>query len=76
MFPNLRAEMARNKLTSKAMSGMVGIAPESMQNKLLGKTEFKLGEMLTIRSIFPGCSLDYLFTNEESEDDLRGISEN
>lgn len=65
MFPNLKAEMARNKLTAKAMSGMVGITPESMQNKLLGRTEFKLGEMKTIQSIFPGCSLEYLFQSEE-----------
>lgn len=64
MFPNLKAEMARHKLTAKAMSGMVGITYESMQNKLVGRTEFRLSEMKTIQGIFPGCSLEYLFDTE------------
>jgi len=65
MFPNLRAEMGRNRMTAKELSGIVGITPESMRNKLSGETDFKLGEMKIIQTIFPGCSLEYLFAQGE-----------
>ena len=65
MFPNLRAEMARNKLTVKGLSELSGIKPDTLTNKISGETEFKLREMLAIQSVFKGCSLEYLFESEE-----------
>ena len=41
MFPNLNAEMARQKLTIKALSELSGINYESLKNKVNGTTEFK-----------------------------------
>lgn len=64
MFPNLRAEMARNKMTAKQLSEAAGFTYESFKNKMSGSTEFKLGEMLAIQSIFPGCTLEYLFERD------------
>lgn len=65
MFSNLNAEMARNKLTIKALSKKTGINYESLKNKMSGTTEFKRSEMVLIKKIFPNCSLDYLFSAEE-----------
>ena len=36
MFPNLNAEMARQKLTIKALSELSGINYESLKNKVNG----------------------------------------
>ena len=60
MFSNLNAEMARNKLTIKALAEKTGINYESLKNKMSGATEFKRSEMLLIKKEFPTCSLDYL----------------
>ncbi len=65
MFSNLNAEMARNKLTIKALAEKTGITYESLKNKMCGTTEFKRSEMISIKKVFPACSLDYLFDIEE-----------
>lgn len=65
MFRNLNAEMGRNNLSIKALSEKTGIGYESLKNKLSGATEFKRSEMIAIKTVFPGCSLDYLFATEE-----------
>ena len=64
MFPNLNAEMARQKLTIKALSELSGINYESLKNKVNGTTEFKRSEMIQIKKEFPECTLDYLFATE------------
>lgn len=68
MFPNLNAEMGRAKLTIKSLAEISDINYESLKLKLRGVTEFKLGEMLSIKkNAFPGKSLDYLFQTDEEE---------
>lgn len=65
MFNNLNAEMARRKMTIKALAEKTGINYESLKNKLSGTTEFKRSEMILIKREFPEHSLDYLFAIEE-----------
>lgn len=66
MFPNLEAEMAREKISIKKLSELTDINYETLKLKLRGVTEFKLGEMLSIkRKVFTNETLDYLFTTEE-----------
>ena len=65
MFCNLNAEMARKKLSIKALSDKTGINYESLKNKMSGATEFKRSEMILIKSEFPSCTLDYLFEVKE-----------
>lgn len=66
MFPNLEAEMAREKISIKKLSELTDINYETLKLKLRGVTEFKLGEMLSIkRKVFANETLDYLFTTEE-----------
>ncbi len=66
MFPNLSAEMARKKLTIKALADLAGINYESLKNKINGTTEFKRNEMYLIKEkAFPMLSIDYLFAEDE-----------
>lgn len=65
MFNNLNAEMARRKMSMKALAEATGISYESMKNKMSGVTEFKRSEMIQVKKEFPDCSLDYLFATEE-----------
>ena len=64
MFANLRAEMARYNLTPKQICDAANISYYTYKNKMSGETEFKLDEMLAIRRLFTGLTLDYLFTEE------------
>lgn len=48
-------------MTIKSLSEETGISYESLKNKMAGTTEFKRSEMLAVKSVFPDCSLDYLF---------------
>ena len=61
MFPNLSAELARKKMSMKDLSEETNIGYESMKNKMKGKTEFTCAEMNSIKKVFPGCTMDYLF---------------
>ena len=65
MFNNMNAEMARKKISIKALSEVTGINYESLKNKMSGATEFKRSEMIQIKKEFPECSLDYLFATED-----------
>ena len=64
VFNNLNAEMARKKVSIKALAEATGINYESLNNKMSGTTEFKRNEMIQIKKEFPDCSLDYLFATE------------
>lgn len=61
MFPNIYREMAaRNRMTAKDLSTVLGINEKTLRNKLRGKTEFTHKEMLKIQQLFGG-TLDELF---------------
>lgn len=66
MFPNLNAEMARNKITIKTLANITGINYYTLKNKCSGNTEFKRKEMFEIKKkAFPTMTIDYLFKIEE-----------
>ena len=67
VFNNLNAEMARKKVSIKALAEATGINYESLKNKMSGTTEFKRNEMIQIKKEFPDCSLDYLFATENEK---------
>lgn len=69
MFPNLSAEIARNKMTLKSLAQETGIVYETLKLKMRGKTEFRLAEMLKIKEVFPTCSIDYLFESDGKVDE-------
>ena len=68
MFPNLRAEMARRNITGKQLCDEVGFSYETYKAKMRGTYEFKLNEMLAIKNLFTGCTIDYLFEQEGGDD--------
>lgn len=64
MYPNLMAEMARQKITQSRLAEMLGISERTMSDKLRGCADFKLSEMMKIKDQF-GQTLDYLFERAE-----------
>ena len=66
MFPNLNAEMAREKMSIKRLAEIANIQYDSLKNKMRGDTEFRRDEMYRIKkNAFPNFTVDYLFKAEE-----------
>lgn len=66
MNKNLLAEMARAGFTNKALAEKADVGEVAFGNKIKGKTEWQLKEMLAIQKILneelnATYSLDYLF---------------
>ena len=66
MNKNLQAEMARAGFTNKALAEKVDVGEVAFGNKIKGKSEWVLREMLAIQKIIntelnTTYSLDYLF---------------
>lgn len=65
MFPNLKAEMVRNNITSLDLAKATRRTTRSINDKIAGRSEFTLNEALSIRNdIFPGMTVEYLFAKE------------
>ena len=58
MFPNLEAEMARNKVTQVKLAEILGITPTTLSFKMNGKSTLSLKECVE--------TLDYLFATDET----------
>lgn len=66
MFPNLRAEMARNNVNLTHMAKVLGITVSTMSAKNSGNAQFTLDEALKIkRFLKTDLSLEKLFEKEE-----------
>lgn len=62
MFKNLRAEMAREGISNKAVAAAIGISDKAFRNKLNGISDFTRKEMLKIKALFPShIGFEYLF---------------
>lgn len=48
LYPNLRAEMARNGESAEDLAKLLNVASLTVYNKLNGNTDFKLTEINTI----------------------------
>ena len=63
VYPNLYAEMAASgRMSQKELASKLGISEKTLGEKLKGKTDFRIGEMRVIQSIFQK-PLDYLFAD-------------
>ena len=68
MFKNLIAEMARNGVTNNDIALYLNITPNTVSNKISGKTEFTRKDMwLLKKGFFPNLSIEYLFESGEKE---------
>jgi len=66
MFPNLRAEMARNNIKITDIAGLLNVSEKTVRNYINGKTNISWFDSLKIKNtLFPKASLEYLFATEE-----------
>ena len=69
MFPNLRAEMARKRVTSHMLADAIGVNPATMSAKLNYPDRLKLMECKIIQAkFFPHLTIDELFATGEHEE--------
>lgn len=62
MFPNLKAEMARNGLKTKDICKVLGVSEKTVRNYFNGKTKISWFDVLTIqKELFPDLKVGYLF---------------
>lgn len=65
MYPNLRAEMARKKITSTELANKLNISTSTMSTKMNGKYDFTLEEAKEIQHILnTDIPIDVLFKKE------------
>ncbi len=68
MYKNLNAEMTRYSITAADIAAVLHKTDRSVRDKLAGRSDFTLSEVMTIRkSFFPKLALEYLFATTESE---------
>lgn len=66
MYPNLDAEMARQKITRQTLAKELHITPSTLSFKLNGKAVLTLAECIEIRNVIdPKLSIDYLFASND-----------
>lgn len=74
MFSELRAEMARKKITIKQLADKVGVNRDTMGGKLSGKRPLFLNEAFIIqRAFFPNKDVIKLF-RELYDDERKEVS--
>ena len=67
MYPNVRAEIARNKLTLKVIAEQMGLALGTLSGKLNGKYPVTLNEAKQLKIILKSAlSIEELFETEGS----------
>lgn len=67
---NLRAEMARERVTIGAVADLIGRTRDTVANKIDGDSNFTIEEAQEIRDkFFPGLTLEYLFAKEAENND-------
>jgi transcriptional regulator with XRE-family HTH domain len=70
MYLNLRAEMARKKITNRDIADLLQIDITTVSAKLNKKGRLKYQEAEKIRNnLFPSLSNDYLFAYEDEFDE-------
>ena len=66
---NLRAEMARKKISIEEMADFLGIHRNSVANKINGSSSFSIEESVKIQEkYFPELGLKYLFSRDQHPD--------
>ena len=65
MLKNLRKELGTREISTNQLARILEISEKTAHNKLYGKTEFKLSEIVKIRIVLPEYSFDYLFFDSD-----------
>ncbi len=64
-YPNLEAEIAKRGIKKKDLACKLNLTPKALSNKLIGKTDFWLSEVMVIHSIFPDIEPVKLFEHQK-----------
>ena len=68
MYPNLKAEMARNNVEIQDLVDVTGKSRAAVSNNLNGRGSFSINEAISIKNrLFPSFTIDYLFALEPFE---------
>ena len=69
MYKNLLAEIAREGKKRQEVAKEAGMGPVTLSEKLNGKRDFKLSEMIALRKAINAedLTLDFLFERDEAE---------
>ena len=68
MFKNLKKILDEKGITVKAYAEFLGVTEKTAHNKIHGKTDFTLGEVIkTCTFICPEYKIDYVFYEEKVE---------
>ena len=63
---NLKAEMARNNITTDMVMRSIGRSDKTTRDKINGKSGFLLSEAVKVRDeLFPGMDIEYLFAQSD-----------
>lgn len=63
MLLNLKAEMARKRLTVEDLVRVTGLSATTIRNKIAGRTVFTVPEAIKVQQeLFPEMDLQYLFS--------------
>ena len=60
-YKNLRAEMARNKVTIQDIAEAIGCNRDTASRKLSDRAHIMLYEAMRIKALFPDETYEYLF---------------
>lgn len=75
MYPNLRAEMARQELQPKDIAKIIDRNTKSARDRISGKIPFSIKEAKKIQAkYFPNISIDVLFEEKEDLNDTRATN--
>lgn len=67
MFDNLKNAMSLKKISIRTVARLIGTTEKTVSNKLDGRTEFTLSEILAINeNLFPEYELRFLFKRDAS----------
>lgn len=64
LYPNLRAEMGRRRITQRELGKLIGTNHVGVHQRLYGLTEWKLSEICKVMNFF-NLGFEYLFERGE-----------
>lgn len=64
-YPVLESEISKSGIRKKDIADHLGITPRAFSDKLTGKTDLWLSEVLAIHSFFPNVAPLELFSHDQ-----------
>lgn len=64
MFPNIKAEIARNDMNYRSTAAELGVSVNTLKNWMNGRTEIPASKILKMARFF-NCTTDYLLSNDK-----------